>query len=609
MKSTLKTLAKAATAVSAAGALLVGGVGVAFAATPPYEPDATGQQLGQLVFYDAAGNQVTSGSTSGNPFAKFAVATTNQTVLADNAATLYGYLPKSGVDPLNWAGEQLSGSTAYPVASPAYIAGAGAKPVVTNAAGDTTLAQLKIDIPNTATDGYAGLYQLRLTTPGSQTASKYWATDIQITGTTWQVVYPSTVATTTTLAATGNPQTVNPAGSAPAPTTLTATVTGGQPGTVQFSRNGAALGSPVTVAGGIATKTDTPAGPTAIGGPVTTNYTSTFTPAVGSPSTGSNSNTVSYVVQNKAGDTTSTGVAVTQTGYIGEAYSLTATVANTAATPNNGVPVGSVDFFDNASATALNPSPIPVNPAGQAVYSNPAGFPAAGSHSIVGKFTPTNATLFAASQGTAPTFSQTAKTPTCVTPRPTNLGPGKDTCTDDQTFDVVVAQGTLTISTPYTPANPFHLGTMGLNPAGNCLEATQPFGTSSNPATGVTITDTRAGINNVTASVVATDFASSAGTTPINAQNLGFINVTPVQVTGNGFSAATVVPTQNPNGGCTGIKPSGATGNGGLGGAPHQFAFAPAGPGSVYVIGTMDLVAPTSTIAGTYTSTVTFTIV
>ena len=45
----------------------------------------------------------------------------------------------------------------------------------------------------------------------------------------------------------------------------------------------------------------------------------------------------------------------------------------------------------------------------------------------------------------------------------------------------------------------------------------------------------------------------------------------------------------------------------GLKGAPHQFASAAHGVGTVYVTGQLDLYAPTSTKAGTYFTTLTFT--
>ena len=52
-----------------------------------------------------------------------------------------------------------------------------------------------------------------------------------------------------------------------------------------------------------------------------------------------------------------------------------------------------------------------------------------------------------------------------------------------------------------------------------------------------------------------------------------------------------------------------AAGTDGLGGV-HQFASAPVGDsdGSVYINGLLTLVAPTSTPAGQYTATITFTI-
>lgn len=61
--------------------------------------------------------------------------------------------------------------------------------------------------------------------------------------------------------------------------------------------------------------------------------------------------------------------------------------------------------------------------------------------------------------------------------------------------------------------------------------------------------------------------------------------------------------------GSAGPYASNATGSDGLKGGPHAFATAAAGDGSVYIYGTLSLVAPDSTPPGTYSTTLTFTIV
>ena len=263
--STLVTAVLAATGSSPAAA----------AATPPYEPDANA--AGSITFYDAAGNVVTSGSTTA--LVGYAVGTAPLTSTG-NKASLYGYLPKSGQAPGSFSGELLAGPTTYPIAAaPAAVSGSS-NPAVKPVTGDLTFGDLAKDFPNTATDVYAGLYQIRIKT----TDSKYLATDIQINGTTWQEVYPvssGAVTTSTSLAVTESGTTQ----------TLTATVSPSTAaGSVQFFDGGTALGSPVAVSGGVARTTAT----LALG---SHSLSASFTPTDAVAYTASSSPTVSYVVR------------------------------------------------------------------------------------------------------------------------------------------------------------------------------------------------------------------------------------------------------------------------------------------------------------------------
>lgn len=600
MKRTIKQVATGATVLVATGAMLVGGAGVAFAATPPFEPDTT-NQLGQLMFYNAAGQEVTSGSVNDTPFAVYAVGSTDDPITTNTKATLYGYLPVNGVAPGAWSGEALSASTTFPVVSgPSLITGAGAhRPVVTQTSADTTLATLQTDFPHPAGDSgtaYDGLYQLRLKTAGN---TKWWAADVQITGTNWSLVYPTVAATTTTVSESPtSPQTVVN-GAAPSSITITANTSAGVPGTVQFFKNGAAFGSPVTVSGGTASTTDTPAGPAAGGSPVTTTYKAVFTPSAGVADAPSTSADSQYVVQNKLGDATTTSLAVSQTGFTGDPVTFNSDVKDTP-TPAS-IPAGSVSWYDNGSSTALATATL--DGSGHATATLAAGFATAGAHSVVAKFTPTDSAAFAPSQSSAVTFNQIDKSSPCADPA--------SQCTDTQVFKTTVNAGTLVISTPYTgvdAAHTFDLGTMVLDPTGTYLHTSAAFGTTANPAAGVTITDQRAGDLPWTANVQTSDFTSGANV--INGQNLGFISVAPSYISGNALNATTkpVVTNNVPNGGPGTVYAATAAGSNGLKGTAHQFATAAHGDGSVYVIGTMDLYAPTSTVAGTYTATVTFTI-
>src|ERR671931_2959795 len=119
MKLTRKAATRALTLVAAGGVVL--GMSATALAAPPYEPDPT-DQIGQILFYDASGNLVTSGNVNDSPNFKFAVATTDDPQSANTTATLYGYTPVNGQPPAVWSGEQLSGTTTFPVASPANVA-------------------------------------------------------------------------------------------------------------------------------------------------------------------------------------------------------------------------------------------------------------------------------------------------------------------------------------------------------------------------------------------------------------------------------------------------------------------------------------------------------
>ncbi|GMA86693.1 hypothetical protein GCM10025868_19430 [Angustibacter aerolatus] len=105
---------------------------------------------------------------------------------------------------------------------------------------------------------------------------------------------------------------------------------------------------------------------------------------------------------------------------------------------------------------------------------------------------------------------------------------------------------------------------------------------------------------------MSTDF--TAGTDSINAQNLGFTGVQPAYVAGNALNAATKPVLTFDNAASATVVGPGAAGTAGLRGTPKKFASAANGAGTVDVVGTMTLNAPTSTPAGTYKATVTFTV-
>ena len=195
-----RSAAGIAALIIAGGALLTTG-GAAHATTPPpWEPDAN--SVGGLLFFNASGTQITGGNITDSPLAAYVEGTTTIRN-GDDKATLFGYLPVNGEVPGQWQGEALGASTVYPNSSAPVPLKTAVLPVETGANGDETVGELAVDFPNldTSSDGYAGIYQLRLrtsSTKGGGLTPGYDSADILISGSTWSVVYSNTALTTTT---------------------------------------------------------------------------------------------------------------------------------------------------------------------------------------------------------------------------------------------------------------------------------------------------------------------------------------------------------------------------------------------------------------------------
>jgi Bacterial Ig-like domain (group 3) len=318
------------------------GVTMASAAgtAPPWEADANAAPpYGNLVFFDANGNEVTSGTNLSNPFA-YAVATTAADAKATKA-TLYFADPKSGEVPGLWNNTTEAGPTTF---SPASSIGSGtpadvssfapANPVVNASAADIT--SWIPGNPSDSTTGYADTIEVRLQDSGAGGAgnnggSTYWETDIgynttsspiTLDGTTvpadgWAQLFPFVTPTTTTLAAA--PASPQSSGTA---VTLTATETPAAAGTVQFFDNGIALGSPVAVNGsGVATDALSGSTAPAVG---SHSYTASFVPTIGDES---GANTTSATV---IGGSTSIAVPYT----ISAAVTPTSTALSSSVNPS-----------------------------------------------------------------------------------------------------------------------------------------------------------------------------------------------------------------------------------------------------------------------------------
>jgi len=366
------------------------------------DPEAT---LGGIDFFDASGAVVTTGSTSA-PFAAFAVA--QDAPAGGLKATLYAYTPVNGQAAGNWTGAQLTTAKAYPITSPADLAGL-ANPIVTGTSKDITLAAYIATTPNTdtsSTDGYAGIYEARMQVSGND---GYATAYISIAGSTWTQQFGSFTspasggsgATTTSTAVTASPVSPTTTGT---PVTFTATMTPSTAvGAVQFMDNGSTLGSAVTVSGGVATSVATSALPAA-----THSITAVFTPTNAATFTASTSPAISYVVNASGGSgATSTSTAVTASPV---SPTTTGTPVTFTATVTPSTAVGAVQFMDGGSALG---SAVTVS--GGVATSAATSALLAATHSITAVFTPTNAATFTASTSAAISYVVNAAGATATT--------------------------------------------------------------------------------------------------------------------------------------------------------------------------------------------------
>jgi hypothetical protein len=286
----------AATAIFAAATALLA-IPASAQSTPPWEPDPNA--LGTISFYNAAGDQVTSGTSLSFLFNYAEASTTDPSTPPGTKATLFFAAPTPGEPTGDWPTGQASSSTSFPNASAPAPLNTSPNPVVTlnESQNDADLADFIASHVVQTAAGYANVYQLRVETsaPGSGgttgTTGDYWDADVQVDPTTgsWIEVYPmeGTVAatTTTTLSA-------SPTGSAQqhATVSLTASVTASDSthpaGSVQFFQDGFSIGSATldttTGTASVSTSTLLPSAPSG------TKLTATFTPtdtASYSPST------------------------------------------------------------------------------------------------------------------------------------------------------------------------------------------------------------------------------------------------------------------------------------------------------------------------------------
>ncbi len=329
-------------------------------------------------------------------------------------------------------------------------------------------------------------------------------------------------------------------------------------GSVQFFDGASSLGTG-TLTGGAFTLTGVtlPVGTHSL----TAVYTPTNTTALAF-NTSTSTPATSYVIT-ATGTTTAAGA--TPGADVNAPVVLTA--QETPATP------GSVVWKDGGVTVA---GPINVDGTGFATANHT--FTVPGSHTVTAFFTPTS-TSFAGSNGSV-TFT---------------LAPPSGVSVDVQSIEATIPTGTITVTTPYTPANPLNIGTLALTPALDGYKGSAPF-------TGINVVDTRDGALPWALTALAGNMSDGGGHF-INGENLGLTNLIASAGSNPGIGVITTFSNPVP----TLPVPVSDTGSLGLGGTPHTVFSANQGPSNVTYAGTLTLYAPTTTVSGLYTGTITFT--
>jgi hypothetical protein len=566
----MNKILKALAAGAGATAVVAAASGAAVAAAPPWQSPATDpNNVGTVAFFDASGNQITSGSTL-TSLGSFAETSGLAALSGNHKALLYAYTPNPSLAPGAWSGAALSSATTWPNASAPGALGTATSPVVSESSADITLDDYSTNsFPNSSTAaGYQNVYEIRVYDTGtSGPDTKYASADVLVDAAahTWTQVFGTAakVGTSVSLAATRSGAQVS--GTA---TTLTATVSpSATAGSVQFYDGAATVGAPVAVASGTAATTLTPTDGSH-------SYTAVFTPSDLTAFTVSPSSNAIAITEAPAVAAAPGGVTVTPgsgNAYAAQTISATVTAASGSATP-----AGSLQFTD--SVAGVLGSQVVSGSGVTASASLTTSALGAGAHTITVKFLPSTPAFTAGPDATSSPFTLAS---VGATPA-------------DGSVTVQVAPGSLTISTPYDAAHPFDLGTLALNADGTALTATAHFGSAANPEQGIRIIDNRAGDLDWTASALATPFTDPAGDS-ISQSGLSLTNVTAIPDSATNHLQAADVAT-------SAISP--------FTNAVQPFAHSTAGgDGSIDVVGDLTLTAPNGTKAGSYTATLTFTLI
>ena len=625
MFSTFKKGAAAVAALALAGvgmAATAAPASAALATTPPAYVGNTAvdpNSNGNFLLYDANGNRIVGGSLTNLGGAIYAVSGQTARTGAIKANLSIAAPDHTKVASL-WASQTLSGSTNFPVAGTIPNVSGVAGPVVTlNGTTDGNAASfLSVAVLDT-TAGYAGYAQLRVKDTASPAATT-WATmeiAIDVAAGTWAQVSPGvTYTSTTTSAPTFSP--VSPVASGTA-VTLTSSVTpSNATGSVHFFDGSTDLGA-ATFTGGTATLAHVFTNTTNPKVNETHGITAVYTPTgLFSPSTSSVSN---LVVQATPLISTTTALTLSQaTVTLGSTDVLTATavVTPTSAAPATGTVAFYVDGSSSANATgtltAGSTGAVTINFSGLTGSSSPGT-----AHTIVATYTDAN--TYAGSSSAAATVNVIASY-----------------ASDTQNIQTSITAGTITIATPYylcsNAASNFTGFAGGVKPSpctdnplvlpAMVLNSTATEYATSAAFTGISVADTRPGnlaytIQAISSNLTKVGVASPNASQTINSQNVG-LNIS--SLTSTNATPNTFLGTQTPGASTAGQNftgfnnaaaahvAAGDTGSLGLGGSsPHTVLHANSGLGTTVTAGTLSITAPSNTLDGTYTGTVTFSII
>ena len=571
-----RALCGVAGAALAAG-VLVGVPGVANAAvTPGWEPD--GNALGTITFYDATGKVITGGSLTASPAAAYAAASGPGAVASDTKAALFGYLPAQGVAPASWSNDQLTAPTVFPNTSAPSPVNSLTVPVASGVDGDFAIADLIADFPNKSTvDGYANLYELRLVTSPGGVSRNYYRADIQVDSTagTWTVIYPVGGPATTTTSLAANPASPQKVGTA---VTLSATVLPAAGGAVEFFDGTTDLGAgSYNASTGVASLSVTPTAGNH-------SYTAKFTPADATAYSGSTSAALAFTVN--ALTATSTTLSVSPaSGTKGDA-SGNLTVTLTAGVAPTGLD-GSLHFFDGS--TDLGVADTYTASTGVGVKSavlNAADSP----HQLTATFVPTSGS-----------YSQSTSAVQAYTVVAQNLGTAQITVQAQNSTAPYAGNLTLQVTSGATAK------LLQVDPstdAGHPALASDSTGhrhawVFTGGLTGVSVQDTRPTEPGWTVTGQSTSFANGAITVP--AANLGW---TPAFVPTGSDAEGTVTA------GPSVASALASTSSSGLSTPGKLASVAPgAGLGTANLSSGLELRIPDTSPTGTYTSTLTLTLV